>query len=941
MSEPHIDELLQRCASLPYGPQLDELLDQALDWAEQAQDAQAEYRVRLLQADACAMSGDSTGLLGNFRWCLDRYDQDPQAYPSDPGDGADLLWQYKWMAAVLSADPQIPAAEIHGLLDEMHGHYLRAGLGGSAVLTARFEVAFANGWMDQAAALYAKIGKQDEDGYSHCEACIRSLQMCYLFATGAREQGLELLEELLAHDFSCGQEPANAIGAALIELLRAGRVKETKDLHVRSYQVCRRDPDNLGLVAHHLHYLVATGNLSRALSIAERHLPWLAHDPMAQREHLAFLSALGLLCGKLTESGLGEVRLRGSQEAPLAEFFGHHEQPVRLDVLGPLAWRAAWELAARFDERNVNDWTTRRVQAVADLATEHWELSWEEDAWLPRHRPAPVPERAGEFLRRARESGSCGATERALADIMLGLAGGPPPDVAAGLHQLALVLELGAGNEQRARTHLRGYLLALSRAGYGPLALLLAEYGLSIHRDGTPEQLSALLHAQQTGSPDLATEVYVGTWLTHAQMRHDQFDQAQASCAAILPRALELTRCHAGNDVRDWLLHNLYSVRIVLASTAQGVRQLEPLVLAWRKYNPTDTSLAQVQFFLAQLLSQGPGAEVGLDYAERALSVFAAFQDRDRAIAAADHTATVLCEAGQLDRAKERLRFGLHQAELAESSERPALLFRLAQLHVESGETFEALDYLMLLLEDAHQLAAGEHAEIHDLMGEAHALGEQFQDAAQNWEQATALFAATANPVRELQTAEKLVNIYLLTGMFDEAQELAERLVPLGQALQEAQGITPALNALMLLATVQEATGEGDTAGSFTSATQLAAEHGQTQLQAQIVVKHAQWAGGAEDYAQAVSLMLQAAQLFEEAGQESNAAQGIGAAASYLAKDARHEEAVLLFDQSLQHSIEDPAAERTLRLRLAESLAALGEPDRARVQRERADRLEG
>ena len=52
----------------------------------------------------------------------------------------------------------------------------------------------------------------------------------------------------------------NAIGAALLPMLRAGRGRQTKALHVRSYQAARHDPDNLGLVAHHLIYLVVTGN---------------------------------------------------------------------------------------------------------------------------------------------------------------------------------------------------------------------------------------------------------------------------------------------------------------------------------------------------------------------------------------------------------------------------------------------------------------------------------------------------------------------------------------------------------------------------------------------------------------------------------------------------------------------------------------------------------
>lgn len=940
MTEHHIDELLQRCSSLPYGAQLNDLLAQALELAEREVDLVAEYRVRLLQADACAMGGDSTGLLGNFRWCLDRYDQDPQTYPSDPGDGADLLWQYKWMAALLSADPQIPAQEIHALLDEMSGHYRRAGLGQSAVATARFEVAVANGWMEQAADSYAELIVQDQDDYAHCEACVLALKISYLLATNEPGSALELLDSLLDGDQNCGQEPGNAIAQSLVPLLRAGRWRETKALHVRSYEAGRREPDNLGLVAHHLQYLVVTGNLTRALRIAQRHLPWLAHDPMAQNEHLAFLGALALLCDRLSATGLGELAVPGSEAAGLREFFGPQTQAVPAQQLAPLAWAAASELAARFDTRNGNEFATAGIRAMAELATEHRDLVWEEDIWLTACSPLPSPQSAAEYLRRAREYTSCTNPQLALLDITAGLALPGSADLQAGLEQLAMILQLDAQNAERAEKHLAAYCDALHRAGYAPLAAMLEENGLAMHRDGSAEQLSSLLHARASKPQDLITRVYIDTWLAHAHMRHDQFDLAQDCATSAQQAALDLLAVQAGDDVRDSLLHNLYSIRIILAAGTGEVAELEPLVHSWRRFTPTDNSLAQVQFFLAQLALEASNPATGLEYAQRALAVFAGYQDRERAIRAADFSATLLLENDQPERAIERLRFGLHQARLAESDQLLALLFRLAQVHVDQGEAHEAIDYLNRALdESADALTPTERGEIHDLLGEAQGQSEQFPQAAESWERAVEYFATAGNTLRELQCAEKLVNIHLVSGNFVEAHALAERLVPLAESLSDEHGIQPTLNALMLLATVQETSGDGAVAASFNSATSLAAQHGQTQLQAQILVKYAQWRGSNEEFQEAVSLMLESAHLFEQVNQESNAAQGVGAAASYLALAGRHEEAMLLFEQSLDSQIEDPLAERTLRLRLADSLDKLDKPVEAEEQRQRAEEL--
>lgn len=940
MTEHHIDELLQRCSHLPYGPALNELLDQALELAEEAHDLIAEYRVRLLQADACAMSGDSTGLLGNFRWCLDRYDQDPVAFPSDPGDGADLLWQYKWMASLLSADPQIPAPEIHELLQEMSSHYARAGLSQGAVLTSRFEVACANGWMDLAQRTYDELAAEDQDAYAHCEACILSLKMSYLLASGEPDAAIGLLDTLLDNEFSCGQEPAQAIAIGLLPMLRAGRLPETKALHVRSYQAARKEPDNLGLVAHHLQYLVATGNLTRALQIAERHLPWLAHDPMAQREHLAFLAALGLLCDQLSAAGLSALPVRGTNASEVREFFGQHDHELRVDALGPRAWAAAHELASHFDTRNGNQWATNRTHAVADIGLEHWDLAWEDDAWLDPVSPVPAASNAAEYLRRAREYTACNKAELALGEVKAGLELPCAADITAGLEQLAMILHLGFEKYSAAEVHLSSYLSTLERAGYHDLASMLGDYGLSMHRDASAEQLSALLHARSAGHEELITRVYIDTWLAHAQLRHDQFDAARESAASAEQHVARLLSDYPGDDIRDSLLHNLYSIRIILASSDGAMKELETLVHSWRRFTPTDNSLAQVHFFLAQLAVDDSEYETGLDYAQRALAVFAGYQDRERAIRAADFSASLFLGMDQPERAIEGLRFGLHQAQLAESSQRVALLFRLAQTHVDLGEAYEAIDYLDQALEDSTpSLSAAEQGEIHDLLAEAYGLSEQFEPAAENWEKSLELFAAAGNALRELQCAEKLVNIYLVSGNFAEAQMLAERLISLAEKLSEEQGIHPMLNALMLLATVQETTGSGDAATSFGQAAELAAQHDQKQLHGQILVKYAQWHGANERFQDAVALMLQAANLFEAVHQESNAAQGIGAAASYLALAERHEEAMLLFEQSLDLQIEDPLAERTLRLRLADSLDRLDKPDEADKQRQWAEEL--
>jgi hypothetical protein len=119
------------------------------------------------------MAGDTDLMLTSFAWCLAHHDADPERFPAVLEPAGDLLWQYKWMAGAVQL-PEFAAAQIAAVLDDMHEHYRRAGVGESGVLMARFEDAWSAGRVEEATALQRTLEATPRDDYSHCDACAAS-----------------------------------------------------------------------------------------------------------------------------------------------------------------------------------------------------------------------------------------------------------------------------------------------------------------------------------------------------------------------------------------------------------------------------------------------------------------------------------------------------------------------------------------------------------------------------------------------------------------------------------------------------------------------------------------------------------------------------------------------------------------------------------------------
>lgn len=279
-----------------------------------------------------------------LRW----WDEHPEHF--DEQDAHSLFWSFKWMVGNLMDFPAVPAAQIERTLDDMERRYAVAGNGMNAVTMSRFQWARARGTQDAATAYEAWVATPRDD-FSQCEACEPGDRAAYLFDAGRLEEGIRLLEQVLAGSPECATEPGDMLSRLQLAYLETGDADKAAATHRRGLRHLDNGVSMEGPQGRHIEFLARTGNVERALTRIVEHQDHLvtADSP---HDRWAFLLSVGTATSLLVaEHGERPVALR---EVPAST------------VAGLDAWvRAeAREIAAAFDARNGTDATTRRTEEV-------------------------------------------------------------------------------------------------------------------------------------------------------------------------------------------------------------------------------------------------------------------------------------------------------------------------------------------------------------------------------------------------------------------------------------------------------------------------------------------------------------------------------------------------------------------------------------------------
>jgi len=909
-------QLIEEIDRTPWGPAEQALVSEAVALAVEIGDERLEYEARMRQTASANMNGATDVMLNSFAWCLAHHDADPQRFPADlDNGGADLMWQFKWMASSLRSSPAFSQEQIAAVLEDMESHYRSAGLGVSGVLTARFEDAWDAGRMDDAEALRVQLEATPRDDHSHCDACGRS-QIAGFFADTDRDaEAIVLVEEMIEGGFSCGEEPEHALSRVLLPYLRAGRVDEAKTAHLRSYRLAKDNPDNLRIVANNIVFAAITGNEARALALVEKHIAWLAHDGLNVDAHFAALAALAVALDRVTAAGHGDTPVRGADSPALVAFFGEHDGAWSAAELAASAWAAADRIGAAFDERDGTDGHARSLERMRALAAEQYDVPIRSDAFVAP-APSTTPVDADGWFERVMQLAQFGAEHETLEALPRALAVEDPAKRAQLLSmRLGILIALDRADE--ALQLLPERIAALRSAGLDAQADLEERLGLATFGLNTPETTAALEEA-------IAVSDGLPAWsrgdlaISRAAL-HLQAGEADAA----LDHAEVAARSFA--EAEDTRLTNTTTLVAISAVLRKGDLEAGSSLLD-RFLEQDDLSAghrAQALQTRARVRGGGSTYLEGATDADEACRLLAEL-GATRALGEAHLLAGALWEdADEPEKAVSRYRLAARLGGEA-GGDTTGVDFRLARAMLRAGDAEEAAELFgdVLQREEEAEVPAGSRAMTASMLARALGASGEFGQAVGAHGYASELFGQAEEHADQAMSMTEQAKILARFDEHDDAIALLESAAEIVRRDPDAVGaLTEVLHSLG-----QAYGGRSDERAFalFDEVAALAQQHEAGWLLADVTDSRARALAELGRIDEAVSAALTAADGFTALGDIGSAGGSELFAGRVLAGNERSADAVPVYRSAIEHAAGHPPLLQVASLELGDVLEALG-----------------
>ncbi|WP_341941456.1 hypothetical protein [Microbacterium sp. LWH10-1.2] len=914
-------QLLEEIDRTPWGPAEQALVSDAVALALEIGDERLEYEARMRQTASANMNGATDVMLNSFAWCLAHHDADPQRFPADLDyGGADLMWQFKWMASALRSSPAFSVEQISAVLDDMEAHYRTAGLGLSGVLTARFEDAWDAGRIDDAETLRVQLEATPRDEHSHCDACGRSQFAGFFADTDRDDEAIRLVEEMIEGGFSCGEEPEHALSRALLPYLRAGRPDDAKTAHLRSYRLAKDNPDNLRIVANNIVFAAITGNEARALTMVERHIAWLAHDGLNVDAHFAALAAFALALDRVTAAGHGQTPVRGADSAALVPLFGEHEGVWSAAELAAASWTAAERIGSAFDERDGTDGHARSLARMRALGSVQYDVPIRSDAFVET-APASTPLDADGWFERAMNLGQYGAEKETL-DALGRALESEDPAKRAQLLSMRIGILVALDHADKAAEVLPARLEALRAAGLSAQADLEERLGLATFGLNTPESAEGL--ERELGADDGLPAWSRGDLALSRASLHLMADETDAA----LDLAERAARHFATAD--DARLSN--TTTLVALSAVLGKGDLEAAsVLLERFLAQDDLSIghrARALQTRARLRGGNEEYALGAADADEACRLLAGL-GATSALGSAHLLAGALWEdAGDPEKALARYRVTSRIAE-QEDGDRAGADFRLARAMLAVGDAEEAAELFGTVLEREEQgeVPAGSRAMTASMLARALSAAGEFGQSVGAYGYAAELYGEAE---QHADQALSLLERAKILARFDEHDDAIELLESASEIVRkDPEAIGTLADVLHNLGQAYGGRQDERAFALFDEVAALAQEHDAGWLLADVTDSRGRALGSLGRIDEAVAAALTASDGFAGLGDVGSAGGSELFAARLLAGNERGADAVPLYRAALDHGAEFPQLREVAALELGTLLESLGRTSEA------------
>ncbi|MFD5226535.1 hypothetical protein ACFWHT_13005 [Microbacterium sp. NPDC058342] len=913
-------QLLEEIDSTAWGPAEQALVAEAVALAQEIGDERLEYQARMRQTASANMGGLTDVMLNSFAWCLARHDADPNRFPLDIENGAaDLMWQFKWMAASLRGSPAFSAEQVAAVLDDMEAHYRKAGLGMSGVLTARFEDAWDSGRFDDAEALRVQLETTPRDDYSHCDACGRSQIAGFFADTGRDAESIRLVEEMIEGGFSCGEEPEHALSRVLLPYLRAGRLDEARSAHLRSYRLAKDNPDNLTIVANNIVFAAVTGNEARALALVERHLPWLAHDQLNVDGHFTALSAIGLALDRVTETGHGDARVRGADAPALERFFGAHDGPWTASDLADAANAAADRIGAEFDERDGTDGHATRRARLRALRGGRWDVPIRSDAFVSAPAAAE-PRDAQGWYDRAVALGSYGSEADALTAAARAT-GLDDPLKRARLVGLRIGALASLERWEEASALLAERADALAEAGKHEQVAVESRLGLALFGRGEDADVAGL-EREWADAAALPAWTRGDLALTLASMRLRADD---------VPAALELAEqaARAFGEAGDSRLVAGTSLLAIMALVRTGDLERASALVDGMLEDETLNPGQRARLLETRARIRGGAGDLtgGADDADAATAVLASLGGA-HSLAGAHMLAGALWEdAGETDRALLRYRVGARLI-AQEGGDLAGANFRLARALLGAGHAAEAAELFgeVLQSEEKNEVSASSRALTVAMLARSLAASEEFGQAVGAFGYAADLHAQGEEPAEQAVMLTEQAKILARFGEGEDARGLLEQAA---EIVRPTGAVGAIVEVLHNLGQAYGGAGDERALALFDEVAALAAENDAEWLLADVTDSRGRALTELGRIDEAVAALLTAADGFAAIGDDGSAGGSELFAARTLVAAERLDDAVPLYRSVIDRAEAFPPLLQVAALELGDVFEKLGRPAEA------------
>ncbi len=341
-----VQELWERADGMEPGEGKVRLLEEAVRLTDAHADMDLGYMLRDSLIDAATFGGFPDKALVAFAWCRGQQKKDPKRF-----DPEGMFWKQKWVVGRIKEFPHITRKQIADALDDVEQCFMKVDAGQRAVLKMRYQAARDMGDEAEADRLWAAWLEAPRDHLTDCRVCELDDELDRHVDKGEWKQALRKARPILEGRQACAEIPHLTCGTLLYPLFKLSELEQARDLHRRGYAMVAKNREFLATVGEHLEFLSLTDNLSRGLTLLEKHLGWALDHPSFRDRFAFYASAAFLLERVQAEGSRNVVSLRLTKSFPGYRADGGYE----VKALHGWVHGQARDIAGRFDARNGTD----------------------------------------------------------------------------------------------------------------------------------------------------------------------------------------------------------------------------------------------------------------------------------------------------------------------------------------------------------------------------------------------------------------------------------------------------------------------------------------------------------------------------------------------------------------------------------------------------------